>query len=407
MEKIREIIRLSDKCDFSLRKIELTLNVSRPKVTEIIRKTCDSGYDYETIKTMSDSQLLEILKPPVVVKNKAESLVEKFPDYVKELKKPGVSIQLLWEEYIVENPDGLKSTQFGTYFKKWRDDDKISMHIDHIAGDKMFIDYTGKKMEYLDLATGQKVQTEIYVSILPASQLTYAEASISQNQEDFMRSTERAIWYYGGVPSALVPDNLKSGVIKANIWEPQINPLFADFAEYYRTAVLPARARKPKDKAHVENAVKIIYTRIFAPLRNETFYSLEELNKAILIKLEDHNNRKLSKMTVSRRQLFEEVEKKELKMLPVEPYPHKEFQNGRAGFNYHIELKEDKHYYSVPYLLRGKEVKLIYDDRNVAIIHNNMRIVQYRRNRQAHKYTTKDEHMPDKHRFAEDSLALT
>lgn len=402
MEKIREIVRLHEKCSFSLRKIELTLNVSRPKVTEVIRKICESGYTFEKIKTMSDLKLLEILSPQKAVKNKAESLAEKFPEYIKELKKPGVTIQLLWEEYIKENPDGLKSTQFGTYFQKWRADDKISMHIDHIAGDKMFIDYTGKKMEYLDLTTGQKVQTEIYVSILPASQLTYAEASISQNQEDFMRSTERAIWYYGGVPSALVPDNLKSGVIKANIWEPQINPLFADFAEYYRTAVLPARARKPKDKAHVENAVKIIYTRIFAPLRNEIFYSLEELNKAILIKLEDHNNRKLSKMTVSRRQLFEEVEKKELKMLPVEPYPHKEFQNGRAGFNYHIELKEDKHYYSVPYLLRGKEVKLIYDDRNVAIIHNNMRIVQYRRNRQAHKYTTKNEHMPDKHRFAED-----
>jgi predicted DNA-binding protein YlxM (UPF0122 family) len=247
MEKIREIIRLHDTCDFSLRKIETTLNVSRPKVTEIIKNTCDSGYTFEKIKKMSDSQLLKLLQPPEAIKSKAELLAEKFPDYVKELKKPGVTIQLLWEEYIQENPDGLKSTQFGYYFQKWKVDEKLSMHIDHISGDKMFIDYTGKKLEYMDLETGEKVPVEVYVTILPASQLTYVEGSISQNQEEFMRSTERAIRYYGGVPSALVPDNLKSGVIKANIWEPQINPLFSDFAEYYRTTVIPARARKPKD----------------------------------------------------------------------------------------------------------------------------------------------------------------
>ncbi len=207
---------------------------------------------------------------------------EQFPYFAMELKRPRVNLTVLWKEYIAKNPDGLKSSQFSYHFLQWKKNVKLAMHIDHKAGDKMFIDYTGKKMKLTDLKTGKETDVEMFVTILPASQLTYVEASFSQKQEDIMRSTERAIRYYGGVPSALVPDNLKSGVIKANSYEPEINMLYSDFAEYYRTAVVPARARKPKDKVHVENAVKIIYSRIFAPLRNETFYSLEELNKAIL-----------------------------------------------------------------------------------------------------------------------------
>jgi transposase len=163
---------------------------------------------------------------------------------------------------------------------------------------------------------------------------------------------------------------------------------------------LPARARKPKDKAHVENAVKIIYTRVFAPLRNKIFYNIEELNLAIKERLEVHNNRKLTKMTVSRRELFVAVEKNELKTLPIQPYPIKHLQeNTLIQFNYHIELKEDKHYYSLPYTLRGERVKVIYDDRNVSIYHDNVRIVMHRRNRRSHKYTTLRGHMPRQHRF--------
>ena len=364
MKKIHEIIRLHEECKLSIRQIAKAVDVSRIKVSETVSILNEAGIRYTEIKEMKDSDLIEILTPPKKVESKAEILQKYFPEYTKELKKPGVTRQLLWQEYLQKDPDGLKYTQFCFHFDRWAKEEKLSMHIDHKAGDKMFVDYAGKKMEITDVKTGEKTTLEIFVAILPASQLTYAEASISQAQVEFMRSTERAIRYYGGVPSAIVPDNLKSGVIKANIYEPQINPLFADFAEHYRTAVVPARSRKPKDKAHVENAVKIIYRRIFALLRNETFYSIEELNKAIQIKLEKHNNTKLSKMSVTRRELFEEIERNTLKSLPIYPYPHKLFQNGRVAFNYHIELKEDKHYYSVPYLLRGKQVRIIYDDRN-------------------------------------------
>jgi len=400
MKKIREIIRLTETSELSHRQIAKAINVSRPVVSETAQKFKATGLNFKEIKELSDSLLTELLAEKKKLESKSDVLKKNFPEYTKELKKKGVTLNLLWEEYLQRDSSGLKYTQFCYHYQQWRKNEKLSMHIDHKAGDKMFVDYTGHRMEITDFKTGKMIQCEVFVAILPASQLTYAEASENQTQESFMRSNERALRYFGGVPAAIVPDNLKSGVIKADIYEPDLNPLFADFAEYYRTAVIPARARKPKDKAHVENAVKIIYTRVFAPLRNKTFHSLYELNQAIKERLEVHNNKKLTKMTVSRRELFNEVEKSELKALPINPYPLKYFQdNTLVEFNYHVRLKEDEHYYSVPYLLRKQRVKLIYDDRNVAIYHDNIRVVQHIRNRSSHKYTTLRDHMPTNHRF--------
>lgn len=402
MKKIKEVIRLYTE-SFSYRKITEALNMSRPTVTEIIEKYIEKNIFYSKIIDMPDSEIEKLLFGDKRISANASKLIESFPQYAKELKKKGVTLQLLWEEYIHDNPNGLKSTQFNYHFQKWKENEKISMHIDHKAGDKMFVDYTGKKMELTDPITGNKTPVEVFVSILPSSQLTYVEASESQKQEDFMRSNERAIRYYGGVPKAIVPDNLKSGVIKPDIYEPELNTLYFDFAEYYRTTIIPARSRKPKDKASVENAVKIVYQRIFAPLRKQTFSTLDELNKAIAVKLEEYNNRKLTNMKVSRRELFEEVEKKELRSLRFESYPLQYTQaDSLIQFNYHVFLKEDKHYYSVPYLHRRKRVKIIYDDRNVSIYLDNIRIAQHFRNRLPHRYSTRDEHMPDNHRFAED-----
>lgn len=403
MTKIREVMRLHDQAELSQRQISKLTGISRPVVSQIITKMHEEEFGFKQAVSLSDSGLKELLSSKQTSKSKADLLREKFPDYVKELKRTGVTIHLLWEEYMQENPEGLKYTQFCLHFQRWRKDDKISMHFDHKAGDKMMVDYAGDKLKISSRKTGKTQDAEVFVAILPASQLTYVEASLSQNQESFMRGNERAIWYFGGVPSAIVPDNLKSGILKADLYEPVLNPLFADFAEYYRTAVVPARSRKPKDKAPAENAVKIIYTRIYAALRNRTFYSLDELNEAIWEKLEDHNNKTLEKMTVSRRELFNAVEKETLKSLPIYPYPLKYFQNNsRVGFNYHVQLKEDQHYYSVPHFLKGKKVRIIFDDRNVAIYHDNIRIVQHFRDRSTFKYTTLKDHMPPHHRFADD-----
>lgn len=402
MNKIREIIRLRIECGLSERQVSSAINVSRPVVSNYVKAFECTGLTYDQIKEISDSNLSELLTGKKKLSKKAEELFKRFPAYAKELKKKGVTLQLLWEEYIEENPDGLKSTQFNHYFRQWCDDEEISMHIEHIAGDKMYIDYTGHKLKIIDRGTGEEIPVEVYVAILPASQFTYVEASKSQKQEEFVRSTERAIRYFGGVPAALCPDNLKSAVIKADIYEPEINNMFSDFADHYRTVVVPARARKPKDKAHVENAVKICYRRIFAPLRNKVFYSLEELNEAIKYRLEIHNNKKLSKMEVSRRELFNEIEKDVLRSLPIEQYPIKHYQDAKVGINYHVLLKEDKHYYSVPFIYRKKQVKIVYDERNISIYHDNLRIVQHKRNLLAHKYTTKKDHMPINHRYKDD-----
>ncbi len=404
MKKIREIIRLTES-GLSQRQISKALDVCRPVISETIQKIHNTDLTYSRIKEMRDTEIEEILSCQICSsgpRKKSDKLKDMFPEYAKELKKTGVTLRLLWEEYQRENPEGLKYTQFCYHFQQWKKDEKISMHIEHKAGEKMYVDYTGQKMEITDRKSGNKRTVEVFVAILPASQLTYAEASESQKQEDFVRSNERALRYFGGCPAVIVPDNLKSGVIKANYYEPDLNPLFADFAEYYQTAVIPARARKPKDKAHVENAVKIIYQRVFAPLRNQEFYSLQELNEAIKIRLDDHNNRKLSKMTVSRRELFEATEKDILKPLPISPYPLKYTQpNTLVQFNYHVELKADRHYYSVPYSLRGKRVKLIYDERNVSIFHDNIRVAIHKRDRKNNRYSTYRDHMPRQHRFDE------
>lgn len=403
MKKFRDIIRIAQTKELSQRQIAQALRVSRPQVNDTLAKLKQSGKTYEEIKHLSDSQLHDLLTHAKPVSNKAEELAAQFPYVAKELKRPGVTRQLLWEEYLEKHPDGLRYTQFCYHFQQWQKDADVSMHIDHKAGDKMFVDYAGKKLELTDPKTGKKTPVDVFVAILPASQLTYAEAALDQTQESFVRSNEEALVYFGGVPAAIVPDNLKAGVLKANIYEPDLNPLFADFAEFYRTAVLPARARKPKDKAHVENAVKLVYQRVYAPLRNRTFHTLEELNQAIKERLEVHNNRKLTKMTVSRRELFEEIERQELKALPTTRYPLKYIQNNTlVEFNYHVKLKEDSHYYSVPSDLKGKRVKIIYDDRSVAIYYDNIRIWQHKRNRNSHKYTTEAVHMPKHHRFKED-----
>jgi transposase len=400
MRKIREIIRLDEQAGLSRRQIAQATGVSRPIVSQTIGKARVHGLNHEAVRQMNDSKLAELFTEPKKTMSKADLLARNFPSFARELKKPGVTLQLLWEEYRRENPSGLHYTQFCFHYQKWREKARISMHNEHKPGDKMFIDYTGRKMEITSVETGEQTQCEVFVAILPCSQYTYAEAALSQNQESFMRSTENALRYFGGVVSAIVPDNLKSGVIKADIYEPDLNPLFADFAEYYRCAILPARAGKPKDKAHVENAVKIIYTRVFAPLRHTVFHTLEDLNRAIREKLEEHNNLLFQKMEISRKALFIEVERGHLKPLPFYRYPLKHFQNNSTvAFNYHVELKEDKHYYSVPYLLRGKKVNFIYDERNVAIYHDNVRIYQHRRNRQNYRYTTIREHMPPQHRF--------
>ena len=399
MKKIREIIRFKETTNMSERKIARALNISRPVVAQYINDFKTSGLTYEDTKDMSDSRLLTLFEKQKKTKcSQYEELSQQFPRVAIELKKTGVTLMTLWNEYQREHPGAYSYSRFCYHFQVWRNASKITMHIEHKAGDKMFVDYAGDRLMIVDRRTGREQPVEVFVAILGASQLTYAEASLSQISEEWIRSNERAFIYFGGVTQAIVPDNLKSGVAKSNKYEPGINPMFDDFAEHYRTVILPARVRRPQDKALVENAVRLVYQRIYAPLRNRTFFSLKELNEAIWDLLEKHNETQFQRLKISRRGLFEKIEKSVLKSLPMERYAIKQCKELTVQINYHVELREDRHYYSVPWQFRGKRVRVIYDDRTVAIYYDNIRIVQHKRSRIPNDYTTLPAHMPPEHR---------
>jgi len=399
MGKIRELLRLHEKCELSNRQIARALNISRPVVGEYLVNFKLSGITYRSITAMSDDEVMRTLET-----RKKEScegyriLSERFPYLVKELKKPGVTLDLLWQEYRKQYPKGYSYPQFCYHFRMWGSLSSVSMHIEHKAGEKMFVDYTGKKLKIYERITGKEKDVEVFVAILPASGLTYVEATRSQRKEDWLKANDNALYYFEGVPGQIVPDCLKSAVTKANKYEPDINPCYADFARHYSTVIVPARPYSARDKAMVENAVKITYRRIFAPLRDRLFHSLEELNGAIRDLLEEHNNTPFQRIKMSRRELFDETEKTTLRPLPLKRYELKEFRRFKVPSNYHIEIREDNHYYSVPFKYKGKDVTVIYTASTIEIYHKSIRIALHKRVTRR-GYTTLKEHMPSQHRF--------
>ena len=400
VEKTREILRLCIDLKLSIRKAAEATGISKTTVGEYVAEFKRTGLSYKDIMVMDDIKLVELFEKSNKASNpQYEDLSNNFQYYEKELKRPGVTLYLLWKEYKDQRKEGFSYSRFCFHYQMWSEKQKPGMHINHKAGDKMYVDFTGKKMHIVDRLTGELQEVEIFVAILGASQLTYVEASLSQKKEEWIRLNENAMLYFGGVPRAIVPDNLKSGVTKASRYEPLLNETYHDFARYYNTVILPARPAKPKDKSLAENAVNLTYQRIFARLRNITFFSLQDLNEAIWEELEKHNDVFFQKREISRRQLFEQIEKHELQTLPVERYELKEFQAVRVQFNYHIYLKEDKHYYSVPWQFTGKKVKVIYTSTAVEIYKNNIRIAIHIRDRKNYTYTTKTEHMPPEHQF--------
>ena len=404
MKKIREVIRLKSTMEMSDRQIARALSISRPIVAKYWDGFLSSGLVYEQIAEMADSDLLRMVeRPREAGSTRYHEMAQYFSHFVVELKKKGVTLQLLWEEYRERHPGGYQYSQFCYHFNNWKDASEVRMHIKHKAGDKMFVDYAGQKWPITDPQTGEESLAEVFVAILGASGLTYVEAAASQQEQDWIRSNERALWYFEGVAAAIIPDNLRSAVSRSDPYEPGINPMFDDFAEYYDTVIIPARVRKARDKALVENAVLLTYQRIYAPLRNRTFSSLEELNEAIWQRLEAHNNKNFQRLDISRRELFERTERSALRPLPAERYPMKETKWVTVQFNYHVELREDLHYYSVPHYLYKKEpktkVKMVFEERIVAIYYDNIRVVQHIWDRSPNGYTTLPEHMPPEHRF--------
>ena len=403
MNKVRTILALYTT-GVSKKMISMRTGITRNTVKRYIRLYIAMNVPFEELSKLSDSELEKtfIGKENVEPDERTSRMISFFPEVEKALKKKGESRVTMWKKYIALYPDGFSYPHFKRRYRQWLQQYNTVMHIEHKAGDKMYVDYAGDKLSYFDPVSGEETTVEIFVAILGASQLTYVEATMSQQKEDFIIACENAIHYFGGAPQAIVTDNLKSAVTKSDKYEPTLNESFSDFVSHYNMTALPAKPYKPRYKALVEGMVKIIYTTIYAPIRKDECFSLEELNNAIMEQLEMHNNRFLLGRKYSRRQLFEEVEKKELQPLPLCRYELKRKKVVTVMKNSHINLSEDKHYYSVPFKYVGKKVILLYNMNDVEVFYHYECIAKHRRSRKMFGYTTQEDHLASKHRFNTD-----
>lgn len=399
MAKVRQILKLLSQGCSKLQISERT-GCSRNTIKKYLRIYHDLQMRPEDIDNMNNYQLSELFCVDDREPNeKVKTLLAMLPQIEKSLKRKGMTRTEQWKQYLNVHPDGLKFTRFCCILNRYLNHTRPVMHIEHKAGDKMFVDFAGEKMHYWNRETGEKIEVEIFAAILGCSQLVYAQAVASQKKEDLIRCCENALHYYGGTPCAIVPDNLRSAVTKSSRYEPTINEAFEDFATHYGMSVLPARAYRPRDKAHVENIVKILYSKIYIKLDERTFYSLDELNEAIRPELEVLNSNLLTGRTYSRREQFDEIESGVLKPLPQYKYQFKQQYICTVMKNGHVRLSADKHYYSVPYQLIGKKVKLLYSDTSVEVYYDYDCVATHGRNVREHQYTTIKEHLASTHRF--------
>lgn len=400
MSKIRQAIKLHCKGESKL-FISKHLELSRNTVKKYISLYHLYGLSFDDMNLKTDAELDVLFSgsSPEHINPKLQTLYDYFPEMHKALKKRCITKQQMWEKYILQHPDGYRSSQFCEHYSVWSKRVNPVMHMEHKAGDKMYVDYSGDKLQIIDKETGEIKDVEFFVAILGASQYTFAEATMTQQKHDFINSLQNAIIFYEGVPRAIVPDNLRSAVDKSSKYEPTINKTLQNMSEHYETTILPARAYRPRDKALVENAVKILYQRIFSKLQDEEFYCLKDLNERIQELLETHNNRKLTGRPYSRKELFDEIEREELHPLPQERFEIKHQALCTVMQNGHILFSPDKHYYSVPYHYLRKKVTVLFTETSLEVYYKYTRIATHLRNPKRYMYTTIKDHMASTHQF--------
>ncbi|MBC8191014.1 MAG: IS21 family transposase [FCB group bacterium] len=395
MRIIRRIISLKEQSGISIRQISKALNVPPSTVDDYLKRYRKSGLTPLDIQTKTSTEIYSLLfresnKP------RRKKQLPNFQNMHKELKRKHVTRQLLWEEYREQYADGYSYTQYCELYNQWKNNIIISMRQDHKAGEKMFIDYSGLTMEIIDQLTGEISKAQIYVACLGASGYTFTKAYKSQDKQDFAQGTVDALNYFGGSTDIAVPDNLKSAVIKPCRYEPDINETFLNMAEHYQMVVIPARVRRPKDKSKVELSVKLVQRWILAKLRHHQFFSITQLNIAIKPLLELLNDKDIRKLDQSRRELYEKIDKPALHPLPSQPYVYRESKQCRVNIDYHVQL--EKCYYSVPYQLAGKEVRVFHSKTSVEIYFDNKRVAVHPRLFKVGSYHTISEHMSSAHR---------
>lgn len=359
----------------------------------------------EILLSLDEPELYTLFHPgnPSYKDSRYDYFKANLEHYQKELEKIGVTRVLLWEEYRQSNPDGYSYSQFCFHLDQQQAaKGKNTMVLDHKPAEKLYIDFAGKTIPYIDRETGEVIACQLFVACLPYSDYAFAMAVPSQSVSDFLYALSRCLEDLGGVPQLLVPDNLKAAVIKADRYEPDINQALEDFANHYRTAVLPARVRKPQDKALVENQVKILYSRVYAKLRNMQFFDITSLNQAIKLKVKAHNQTRMQKKPYCREEKFMADEKALLTDLPEDRFELRSYSMLKVAKNNHIYLSADKHYYSVPHTLMGNKVKVVYSRSMVYIYHDGKKVAVHTRNFKHGAYSTVKEHLCSHHQHYRD-----
>jgi transposase len=396
MRKTREILRLKYEAQLSNRSISRACRVSPSTVWECLHRFEVAGLSWPLPEEMDDS----VLEQQLYRREEGTSPLDPHrPDWDwvrRELRKKHVTLMLLWQEYRSVHPEGYQYSWFCRHYAKYKQKLDVVMRQDHKLGEKCFVDYAGDTLEVVDPETGEVQKADVFVGVLGASNYTYAEASLAQDLPSWIGAHVRMFEFFGGCPEILVPDNLKCGVTAPNVYEPDLNPTYQEMAEHYGVAVIPARVRRPRDKAKVENGVLIAERWILAALRNQTFFSLADLNAAIAEKLLQMNGRRFQKLEGSRRTLFESEERAALKPLPPRRYQYADRKRARVHIDYHVEL--DGHYYSVPYRLVRELVEVRFSSTSVEILHQGKRVASHLRSYRKGRATTLTEHMPPRHR---------
>lgn len=395
MRQVREVLRLKWECNFSDRKTARSCGISRPTVAEYVKRAEAAGLSWPLPPQWDDCALEARLFPSAAVYVDPRPL----PDYAaihRELAHKGVTLMLLWEEHKSAHPTGLQYSQFCERYRTYARTLDLSMRQVHRAGEKCFIDYAGQTVPVIDPATGEARAAQIFVAVLGASNYTYCEATWTQQLPDWIGSHGRAFEYFQCVPELLIPDNLRSAVTRAHRYEPLVNETYAEMAAHYGTAILPARVRRPRDKAKVEAGVLLVERWILARLRHQSFFSLAELNDAIAVLRERLNTRAFRKLPGSRRSLFETLDRPAMKPLPTERYVFAEWKRARVHVDYHIEIQG--HYYSVPYQRVGQQLEVRVTGTTIEAFHRGARIASHVRSSAKGRHTTLGEHMPRAHR---------
>lgn len=395
MRKIKDVLRLRFEAKLSCRQIAASLKLSVGVISKYTKAAEVAGLSWPLPDGVNDTTL-EALLFPVATPIREHAM----PDCAymhQELKRKGVTLMLLWEEYQQSCAgQAYQYAQFCVHYRQYRNRLKLSMRQIHKMGEKLFVDYSGDGVSIIDQSTGEIRRAQIFVAVLGASGYTFAEATLSQKLPDWIGSHVRMFDFFGCAPEIVVPDNLKSAVTRPCFYEPELNPSYADMAQHYGVAIIPARPYKPRDKAMVELGVLLVQRWITARLRRHTFFSLPALNRLITELLQGLNDRPFQKnKTESRHSLFISLDRPAMKPLPAQPYEYAEWKKAKVNIDYHIEV--DHHYYSVPFQLARTQVDVRLTSAVVEVLHKGQRVASHERSQLAGRHTTSTAHMPKSH----------